>query len=98
MTHSDTELHNNILNATGVFRALAHPIRLDIIITLASFDMSVNSLAETLELPQPKLSKHLAILSQADLIQMKAQGRSHIFSLKNPELISSLIDLISDRL
>lgn len=91
-------LQSKLHNAAATMKALAHPIRLDIVISLENYEMNVTTLFETLEVPQAKLSKHLAILLAAQIISLRREGRNHFYKLKNPELANQLTSLIADRL
>lgn len=93
-----SSLQSKLLDAANTLKALAHPIRLDIVISLENYEMNVTSLFETLDVPQAKLSKHLAILHTAQIISLRREGRNHFYKLKNPELANQLTSLISDRL
>jgi DNA-binding transcriptional ArsR family regulator len=92
------ELQEKLRDAAEMLKAIAHPIRLDIVISLENYEMNVNTLVDTLEIPQAKLSKHLAILHANHIISLRRDGRSHYYSLKNPELAAQLTALVSDRL
>jgi len=48
--------------------ALAHPVRLAILDRLSEGPASTGSLVEELELPQPLVSQHLAVLRQAGVV------------------------------
>ncbi len=98
MSTEKSNLDANISSAANVLKAFAHPIRLDIIISLENYEMSVNTLVDTLEVTQAKLSKHLAILLAAHIIVLRRDGRKHYYSLKNPELCKQITSLVSDRL
>ena len=91
-------LNEKLASAANALKALAHPIRLDIIISLENYEMSVNALVDTLEIPQAKISKHLAILHAAHIIALRRDGRKHYYRLKNPELSNNITALVSDRL
>lgn len=98
MSEKDTHIQAKLISAAAALKALAHPIRLDIIISLDNYEMSVNTLVEVLEIPQAKLSKHLAILRCAQIVDVRADGRTHFYRLKNPELTKQIIQIVSDRL
>jgi DNA-binding transcriptional ArsR family regulator len=54
--------------------ALANPARLRILEHLRKGEASVGSLGKELQVPQPSVSKHLAILKQEGLVQSRQVG------------------------
>lgn len=98
MSREFSDLDKKLESAVHELRALAHPIRLDIVISLESYDMSVTTLVEILEVPQPKLSKHLAILLASDIVTMRKEGKSHVYSLKNADRAKQIIKLVANQL
>ena len=58
-----------------VFRALAHPIRMELIAHVAARGpICVCHLEDALPHSQPQISKHLAVLRQAGLLQSRREG------------------------
>jgi ArsR family transcriptional regulator, arsenate/arsenite/antimonite-responsive transcriptional repressor len=57
-----------------VFRALADPTRLRILRLLLQGPLCVGDLVSVLDLPQPKVSRHLASLRQAGLVEDEKRG------------------------
>ena len=58
-----------------VFRAIAHPVRRDIMAMLASQELSIGAVAGHFEMTRPAVAKHLKILREAGLIRTHQQGR-----------------------
>ena len=58
-----------------VLKTLAHPRRLAILHRLAQGPCEVGRLAEDLDLTQPNVSQHLAILRGAGLVEADRDGR-----------------------
>ncbi len=61
--------------------ALANPARLRILERLRKGEASVGSLARELQVPQPSVSKHVAILKQAGLVQSRQAGATVFISV-----------------
>lgn len=61
--------------ARGLLKALADPIRLQVVEALAGGERCVCELTDALGLPQSKLSFHLKVLKQAGLLADRQQGR-----------------------
>ena len=71
------------------FRALAEETRLKLIKQLASGEKCVCQLFRALDLPQPKVSRHLAYLKKAGLVKNRKEGLWQHYSL-NTKLIAKL--------
>ncbi len=69
-----------------VFKALADETRLRMLGLLASSERSVEELAALLGLRPPTVSHHLARLQQLDLVEMRAEGNTHLYSLRGQTL------------
>jgi DNA-binding transcriptional ArsR family regulator len=63
------------LDLDAVFQALAHPIRRAILEQVANGPESVGDLAEPHDVSLAAVSKHLHVLEDAGLIEMKKDGR-----------------------
>jgi ArsR family transcriptional regulator, arsenate/arsenite/antimonite-responsive transcriptional repressor len=57
-----------------VFRAVADPTRLRILNLLRGGERCVCELVDTLRVPQPKASRHLAYLRRAGLVNVRKDG------------------------
>lgn len=66
---------------SDVFNAVAEPCRRDIIDALASRESSVGELVRSLRLPQPVVSKHLAVLRAVDVVAVRSAGRQRVYRL-----------------
>jgi DNA-binding transcriptional ArsR family regulator len=64
--------------------ALGHPIRLRIVRGLVSGECCVGSMVECLGLPQPLVSRHLAVLRDAGVVAVEHEGRRRRYSLSHP--------------
>lgn len=69
-------------NLSLVFMALAHPIRRQILGTLADGDASVKKLAEPYNLSIVAISKHLKILERAGLLSKTKSAQLRISHLQ----------------
>ncbi|MFB9994601.1 ArsR/SmtB family transcription factor [Deinococcus oregonensis] len=76
---------------SDVFNAVAEVQRRQILTLLAEGELSVNDLAEALNLRQPAVSKHLKVLKEVDLVQVRGVGQQRLYSL-NPEALKPLYD------
>lgn len=68
------------------FKALADESRLKIVGLLAKREYSVHSLAQALELTEPTISHHLAVLKSAGLVKARAEGTTRWHALDSSAL------------
>jgi DNA-binding transcriptional ArsR family regulator len=64
---------------SDVFNAVAEPARRAILEALTDGEVSVGDLVSSLGLPQPIVSKHLAVLRAVDLVRVHVVGRSRLY-------------------
>ncbi len=77
----------------GTLRMLSDPTRLRLLETLLEGDATVSELAACLDLPQPRVSAHLAPLREAGLVEVQADGRQRAYYV-DEERISSLLQAL----
>src|SRR5690606_14081735 len=61
-----------------IFRALADPTRIRIMLLLLKMELAVGELAQILEQSQPRISRHIRILDEAGLAERREEG-SRVF-------------------
>jgi DNA-binding transcriptional ArsR family regulator len=64
------------------YAALAEPNRRRILDLLRDGERCVNDLTARLKISQPGVSKHLRVLRQAGLVDVRAQGRTRWYRLR----------------
>ena len=69
-----------------ICKAMGHPIRLEIVETLHDEDMSATAMLEALEISKANLSKHMALLLHAGIVEQRRQGRQVFYRLAHPEI------------
>src|SRR5437870_12952325 len=62
--------------------ALAEPTRLQIVELLRAKPRAVGEIVERLGLRQPQVSKHLRVLSEAGLVEVRPVAQQRIYSLR----------------
>lgn len=72
---------------TTTLNALAEPNRLLMIELLRDGPLSVGQIADGLRLRQPQASKHLKILSDAHLVEVRADANRRIYRLRPEPLM-----------
>jgi DNA-binding transcriptional ArsR family regulator len=66
---------------SDAFNAVAEPRRRQILDALAGGERPVNDLVILLDLPQPLVSKHLRVLRQVGLVDVRDVGRQRMYRL-----------------
>ena len=66
---------------TDAFNAVAEPRRRQILDVLAGGERPVNDLATLLGLAQPQVSKHLRVLREVGLVEVRGEGRQRMYRL-----------------
>ena len=69
-----------------VFQAIADPTRREILNMLAHQTLNVNAVAENFDVSRAAIYKHMKILIECGLIDMKQQGRERICEAKLQQL------------
>jgi DNA-binding transcriptional ArsR family regulator len=72
---------------SDVFNAIAEPQRREILSLLADKEMPVNDIAESLGLKQPQTSKHLRVLKEVGLVDVRKEGKQRLYKLNSQKLI-----------
>lgn len=65
-------------------KALAHPVRLEILELLGTQEMSSSQLCDILEIPKANASQHVQILRDAGLVRVEKISTSNLLSLTMP--------------
>ena len=89
-------MEKDIEKIVQIFKALSCKPRLDIVVDLLkNQDCSVGKIAEKLNIPQPNISQHLAILKNAGIIEGYRKGTQICYKLvgKQTEKIITALDL-----
>jgi DNA-binding transcriptional ArsR family regulator len=68
------------------FNAVAEPRRREILDLLAGGELPVNDLVGRLRLTQPQVSKHLRVLREVGLVEVREEGRQRMYRLNGASL------------
>ena len=69
--------------SSDVFNAVAEGRRRDILDTLITGEKAVGTIVTDLALPQPQVSKHLRVLSDAGLVDVRPVAQQRIYELRS---------------
>jgi DNA-binding transcriptional ArsR family regulator len=64
------------------FRALAHPIRREIVERLAAGPATVGEVTRGFDVSKPAISKHLKVLEETGVVSRVIEGRTHRLTLE----------------
>ena len=76
-----------------VFQAIADPTRRAILLLVASHAMTAGAIAANFDTARPTVSKHLAILTECDLLEQRQTGRE-IYYHFNPNKMKEVAEFI----
>jgi len=76
-----------------VFQAIADPTRRAILLLVASQSMTAGAIAANFDTARPTVSKHLAILTECELLTQEQDGREMYYHL-NPKKMKEIADYI----
>jgi DNA-binding transcriptional ArsR family regulator len=75
-----------VATTTDAFNAVAEPKRRQILDVLVTGERSVNDLVTLLGLAQPQVSKHLRVLREVGLVDVRDDGRQRMYRLNGQAL------------
>lgn len=82
--------------ANDTFRALAHPLRREIVERLSVGAANVGEVTRDLPVSKPTISRHLRMLEEAGLVSRVVDGRTHRLALR-PEALAEASDWIESQ-
>jgi DNA-binding transcriptional ArsR family regulator len=71
---------------TDAFNAVAEPRRRELVDLLAGGERPVNDLVRLTGLAQPQVSKHLRVLREVGVVDVRDEGRQRVYRLNGPAL------------
>ncbi|MEO1201121.1 MAG: metalloregulator ArsR/SmtB family transcription factor [Pseudomonadota bacterium] len=75
-----------------IFKIIAHPDRVRLIEELKAGEKDVKTVTETLNLPGPRVSQHLALLRAHRIVEERREGRRHVYKLLQPEIADWIVE------
>jgi DNA-binding transcriptional ArsR family regulator len=79
--------------ANDTFKALAHPLRRDIVERLSGGVATVGEATRDLGVSKPTISRHLKLLEEAGVVSRVIEGRTHRLALR-PQALAEASDWI----
>jgi DNA-binding transcriptional ArsR family regulator len=82
--------------ANDPFKALAHPLRRDIVERLSGGTATVGEVTRDFGVSKPTISRHLKLLEEAGMVTRVIDGRTHRLTLR-PEALAETSDWIESQ-
>jgi uncharacterized protein YndB with AHSA1/START domain/DNA-binding HxlR family transcriptional regulator len=82
--------------ANDTFKALAHPLRRDIVERLSGGVATVGDVTRDFDVAKPTISRHLKTLEEAGVVSRVVDGRTHHLAL-HPEALAEISDWIESQ-
>jgi DNA-binding transcriptional ArsR family regulator len=83
------------MSAARVFRALAHPVRRQILEELRGGPLPAGEIAGRFEISGPSISRHLALLETAGLVEARRDANRLLYELQPEPLTQALNGFLS---
>jgi DNA-binding transcriptional ArsR family regulator len=77
----------------GIFKALAHPVRVGVVEYLQFGELTAARLAEKLGVTEARLARHLAVLVARNVVTARSGPGGPVYALRDPTLGKVLTDL-----
>lgn len=92
----ETVPDKEILDAAGeLLRALAAPVRINIVLQLRRSERCVHELVGILDITQPLVSQHLRVLKSVGVVRGERVGREVLYRLVDDHLVHIVVDAIA---
>ncbi len=77
-----------------ILKAMAHPVRLMIVNELLRNPRCVTAIHEILDVRQPNISQHLAILKNSGIVASDCDGSYRCYYLRKPDLLRAVLETL----
>jgi DNA-binding transcriptional ArsR family regulator len=84
------------LSVNAVLHALADPHRRLMVERLSAGEATAGELGQQVPVAQPGVSRHLAVLRDAGIVDVRSEGRRRLYTLR-PESLTELEGWLEDR-
>jgi DNA-binding transcriptional ArsR family regulator len=79
--------------SSRLLKALAHPLRLEMVCGLREEPCTQTFIADTLGIPQSSVAQHLKVLRTEGLIRAERRGVEVVFSIADP-VVTDIVDTL----
>jgi len=77
-----------------LLKAMAHPLRLALLVSLIDGPRCVHELVESTGATQPLVSQHLRVLRSADLLLRERRGREAVYAIADDHIHHIVVDAV----
>ena len=81
-------------NDESVFKALASPVRREILFHLRGGELAAGEIASRFSVAAPTISRHLAVLKGAGLVSERRDQNRILYSAEQDEIAATLTDFL----
>ncbi len=81
-------------NEENVFKALASPVRREILFHLRRGEMSAGDIAGKFDIAAPTISRHLGVLKGAELVAERREGNRILYAAAQDQIAATLTDFL----
>lgn len=81
--------------AGELLRALAAPVRIEIVLQLRESERCVHELVDALGVAQPLISQHMRVLKSAGVVHGERHGREVVYRLVDEHLAHIVVDAVA---
>lgn len=80
--------------AAEMLKAMAHPLRLALLVSMTEGPRCVHELVESTAASQPLVSQHLRVLRDADLLSRERRGREVVYAIADDHIQHIVVDAV----
>lgn len=81
-------------NEENVFKALASPVRREILFHLRQGELAAGEIAAKFDIAAPTISRHLGVLKGAGLVSERRDGNHILYAAAQDEIAATLTDFL----
>lgn len=85
------------IEAAEFFKALGHPMRLEIVELLTHGEHTVTQILTTQGIAQGLASQHLAVLRNAGVVGKRSEGSLRYYALREPDKVKKMLHLVAKK-
>lgn len=85
----------DVYRTSQLFKLLGNPKRLELLYLLIQQSMSVSEISDKLNWEQSGVSHQLKLLRKYNLVQQRRVGKTVIYYLDNPQVMTLIADVLS---
>ncbi len=86
----------NYTESAKILKAIAHPVRLQLLDIIRDSQPCVKMMEEELGLAQPNVSQHLSLLRNIGVVESSRDGHSVCYAIKN-QMVNHILDVLTEK-